>query len=194
MNEQQAKPPALHFVSCLYVVTVLVAIYLGVLWFVLPDVVTYRPSPNIVVPLRPSVRGLEFLLVLIALFSLAVSYWERSLLFAALSGLTGIMVSFGACTIFFRDVTHGVVGNHYSYTADYALLARNSVDYSYYPLKYLIALTFVIMLLRVMNYRPTTFRLSLLDLMLITFAVAIILGTRGNSELPLPERGMLIPG
>ncbi len=92
----------------------------------------------------------------------------------------GIVASFGACTIFFRDAARGIMGNVDASTrAATAGPARATADYSYYPLQYLVLLTLIVMVLRVLHYRPTTLRLTLLDVMLITIAVAIILGTRG---------------
>lgn len=178
MSEPPTNPPRVHLVSCLYVVTFLLALYLGALWFFLPGALTYQT--DVFVSLNPVVHDREFLLILLALCCLAISYWERYLLITTVTGLLGIVASFGACTIFFRDASRGIMGNFDASTrAAIAGAARATADYSYFPLQYLVLLTLIVMVLRVLHYRPTTFRLTMLDMMLITIAIAVILGTRG---------------
>jgi len=118
--------------------------------------------------------------MLVAAVCLALSYWERYRWVSTLAGLIGIFSVFAMLSIFFVGASWGFGGTLVSSVFyEHKFDARVTADLSYYPCKYIAALLAIIMVLRLFEYRPTTFRLTLLDVMLITIATAIILGTRG---------------
>lgn len=180
MPEQDAKPPRVHLVSCLYFVTGLLVIYLICLRLYLPPSIPYHSPPDVTLSVKPYVYTQFFWVFLGCIFCLAVSYWERYLFLTMVTGFLGITITVLSLVIFFLDAEWGIKGNiNFSLREKHDILARVIMDLSYYPLRYGIAILIMIMLLRLFDYRPTTFRLTLLDVMLITIAAAVILGTRG---------------
>jgi len=180
MSEQQAKPPRLHLVSCLYVITGLLLIYLICLRIYLPQSITYHFAPDVTLSVKPYVYTPYFWIIIVCSSCLAVSYWERFLIVKAVTGFIGITITILSLPLLFMEEVGGITGNvNFSLREKHDIVARISTDLSYYPLRYSLLFLVIVMLLRLFDYRPTTFRLSLLDLMLITIAVAIILGTCG---------------
>jgi hypothetical protein len=179
MNEQQAKPPALHLVSCLYVITGLMLIYLTLLKFILRPTYSYPHPLGFTFNVKPYVH-LCYWEMLLSITCLAVSYWERFLVVKAVAGFIGIVTAIVNLGMIFQEPPRAIIGNrspHYREMVEFA--ARIDIDVSYFPMLMGVVLIALIMLLRLFDYRPTTFRLTLLDLMLITIAVAIMLSTRG---------------
>jgi len=162
----------------LYVVTGLLVIYLICLRLYLPPSITYFYPPDVTLYVTPFIHSNGSWMLLICLSCLAVSYWERYALVTALAGFIGITITILLPLAF---MSSGQIRGNVNFTLreKHDMFARASTDLSLYPLASAYIFLVSIMLLRLFDYRPTTFRLTLLDVILITVAVAVILGTRG---------------